>query len=857
MVLSFVTFIDTTEDIGLTVSGSEPIEITRIDVEAAPDFLVVGHASNILIWLYDSLDNGIEGISDTINLSDENPGSNPDGWFSEVYEKSGGLYNATYNAPPNSDPNVIINVTNDQNEIFTTQKIIIVDTAGNVEIIDGHLHIDDILFYIQGLSYAPTYNGSDKYDDNAVLYDMQKIADAHVNTLRLYVANKYFWGGELWDDAQRSADIVLDYADIYNIKIIVGFWADERLDWTDSDIRDNQTTAWMNMVLRYKDAEPVLLWAVGNEVLNNMDSENKTAYAQWMENMMQWTHINDPSHPLTYSDAGLGEINTLKTNVPSLDIFSFNHYDFENANQFQNVLDTINSNWPIPVLLNEYGSDSRDDGAGIENMTKHATRLYELYEAVENDNRDYPPGFLGSLWFEWTDQWNFEGNPDKQDPGTWWGWSPLSCFDNYADLEYFGIAYCANYDSAATRELKDAYWVLKELYTMPVRNIDLNRYYWTIQSAIDDANLGNTIEVGQGIYEENVIIDKRLIIIGNDLDNTIIDGGGGLDVVKITGDDVHLQGFTILNGTVGINLNSTLNSYVEGNIVTSTSIGIKLTYSSSNTIYGNNISACSGFGIHLDDTTGDNLIIHNNFMFNGIQAYDEGTNNLWNGSYPSGGNYWSDYGGLDNYQGPNQNITGSDSIGDAQYDLDLDSHDYYPFMEPHSFSENQMVLKQGWNLVSIPNIQEDKNIQMVLASIHGLYDAVQWYDPTDSNDQWKHYKEGKPHGNDLSQINERMGFWIHIIQPGTTIFIYNGTPPMQNQTITLHQGWNLVGYPSLSNKMRTEALNNITFGSEVDSILTYDPTVKKWEEMDPSDYFEIGKGYYIHAKTDCDWEVPL
>jgi hypothetical protein len=57
--------------------------------------------------------------------------------------------------------------------------------------------------------------------------------------------------------------------------------------------------------------------------------------------------------------------------------------------------------------------------------------------------------------------------------------------------------------------------------------------------------------------------------------------------------------------------------------------------------------------------------------------------------------------------------------------------------------------------------------------------------------------------------------------------------------------------------MRTEALNNITFGSEVDSILTYDPTVKKWEEMDPSDYFEIGKGYYIHAKTDCDWEIPL
>jgi parallel beta-helix repeat protein len=857
MVLSLVAFLDPTEDISLTVSGGEPIEITKIEVQADPDFLVVGHSSDILIWLYDSLDFGIEGLSDSILISDDDPGGNPDGWFSEVYEQGEGLYNATYNAPFTSDPNVIINVTNDQNEVFNTLDIIIVDATGNVEIVDGHLHIDDILFYVQGLSYAPTFNGSDKYDDSAVQYDMQTIADAHVNTLRLYVANKYYWGGQLWDDAQRSADIVLDYADIYDIKVVVGFWADDLLDWTDSDIRDNQTNAWMDMVFRYKDAEPVLLWALGNEVLNNMDSANKTAYAQWMESMVQWTHINDPNHSITYSDAGLGEINTLKTNVPSLDIFSFNHYDFENANQFQNVLDIINSNWPIPVLLNEYGSDSRDDSAGIENLTRHSSRLRELYEAVENENRDYPPGFLGSLWFEWTDQWNFEGNPDEQDPGTWWGWSPLSCFDQYADLEYFGIAYCADYGEAASRELKDAYWTLKELYVMPVRNIDLDRYYWTIQSAIDDANLGNTIEVGQGIYEENVIIDKRLIIIGNDSDNTIIDGGGGLDVVKITGDDVHLQGFTILNGTVGINLNSTQNSYVEGNLVTGTSIGIKLTYSSSNTIYGNNISACSGFGIHLDDTTGDNLIIHNNFLFNGIQARDEGTNNIWNSSYPSGGNYWSDYGGMDNYEGPSQNITGSDSIGDAQYDIDLDSQDYYPFMEPHSFSENQMILKQGWNLVSIPNIQEDKNIQLVLASIHGLYDAVQWYDPTDSNDQWKHYKEGKSHGNDLSQINERMGFWIHIVQPGASIFIYNGTLPAQNQTITLHQGWNLVGYPSLSNKMRTEALNKITFGSEVDLILTYDSTVQKWEEMDPSDYFEIGKGYYIHAKTDCIWEVPL
>jgi parallel beta-helix repeat protein len=424
-------------------------------------------------------------------------------------------------------------------------------------------------------------------------------------------------------------------------------------------------------------------------------------------------------------------------------------------------------------------------------------------------------------------------------------------------LEYFGIAYCADNGEAAFRELKDAYWTLKELYTMPVHNIDLDRYYWTIQSAIDDANSGNTIEVAEGVYKENILIDKSLIILGDDSHHIIINGMGGLDVVKIIADEVHIHGFTIQNATVGINLNSTQDSLIKGNIVTQTSIGIKLTYSSSNTVYGNNITACSEFGIHLDDTTADNLIIHNNFMFNGIQSYDEGTNNLWNGCYPSGGNYWSDYGGVDDYEGPSQNITGNDSIGDAPYTIDLDSQDNYPFMEPLLLSENQMVLKEGWNLISIPNIQDEQGILNVLDSIEGLYDAVQWYDPTDSHDNWKHYKEGKPHGNDMSSIDHLKAFWINVIQPGDTIFIYNGTQPIQNQKISLHLGWNLVGYPSLSNKMRTEALNNISYGSEIDAILTYDSTAQKWEKMGPSDYFEIGKGYYIHAKTDCDWEIPL
>lgn len=167
------------------------------------------------------------------------------------------------------------------------------------------------------------------------------------------------------------------------------------------------------------------------------------------------------------------------------------------------------------------------------------------------------------------------------------------------------------------------------------------------------------------------------------------------------------------------------------------------------------------------------------------------------------------------------------------------------------------ILKQGWNLISVPLIQFNTALSSVLNSIQGKYDAVQWYDITDPNDPWKHYKVGKPFGNDLFEINETIGFWIHITRPGDTIFLYNGTQPVSNQTITLHKGWNLVGYPSLTNYNRTLGLNKLTFDTHVNSIWIYNASIQKWKEIGPSDYFEVGRGYWIHAKQKSIWEVPL
>jgi PKD repeat protein len=57
--------------------------------------------------------------------------------------------------------------------------------------------------------------------------------------------------------------------------------------------------------------------------------------------------------------------------------------------------------------------------------------------------------------------------------------------------------------------------------------------------------------------------------------------------------------------------------------------------------------------------------------------------NVWDDGYPSGGNYWSGYAGVDLYSGPYQNQTGSDGIGDTPYVVGVNNQDHYPLTIPY------------------------------------------------------------------------------------------------------------------------------------------------------------------------------
>lgn len=157
--------------------------------------------------------------------------------------------------------------------------------------------------------------------------------------------------------------------------------------------------------------------------------------------------------------------------------------------------------------------------------------------------------------------------------------------------------------------------------------------YSAIQVAINAANPGDTIYVWAGTYYENIMINKKLNLIGDGILNSTINGGGNGDVVYIYADSVKITGFTITNS--GFQGSPNFDSGIELNNVKNV------------TIINNNVSFNNLYGILLinsDSNTVANNICDSNLNSNIIVGSDSNTiinnfcSNSWNGIYLSGSN---------------------------------------------------------------------------------------------------------------------------------------------------------------------------------------------------------------------------
>ncbi len=159
--------------------------------------------------------------------------------------------------------------------------------------------------------------------------------------------------------------------------------------------------------------------------------------------------------------------------------------------------------------------------------------------------------------------------------------------------------------------------------------------YSTIAEAVANASPGDTVFVKNGIYHENVWIDKSLLIMGEDSENTVVIGEGDVNegnVFTLAADNVTVEGFTIKSVDYstakeyanGVNIRGD-NCTVRGNNILNTFWGVLCPIQSyalitENSITGNHKEGVRFYGGSFNTISG-NFIAENKKSGIAIEGY--------------------------------------------------------------------------------------------------------------------------------------------------------------------------------------------------------------------------------------------
>jgi len=257
-----------------------------------------------------------------------------------------------------------------------------------------------------------------------------------------------------------------------------------------------------------------------------------------------------------------------------------------------------------------------------------------------------------------------------------------------------------------------------------VNDCDGVTLYGSLHNRIAENNLTSNYD-GIRLYESsnNVIVRNTVtnnyygIFLAFSSNNSIVKNsitanyGNGISLVWISNQNKIAENL-ILTNNCGVYLNESSNDDIVENNITNNYYGVWFSFSSNDTISGNGITH-NNYGVRSEWSSG-NKFYHNNFINNDCQVYRSGvlfSPDFWDGGYPSGGNYWSDYNGTDFYGSCFQNETGKDGIGDSAYEVTFSStipkislYDNYPLMGMfHSFNTS---LGYNVNVVSNSTIED-------------------------------------------------------------------------------------------------------------------------------------------------------
>ena len=152
------------------------------------------------------------------------------------------------------------------------------------------------------------------------------------------------------------------------------------------------------------------------------------------------------------------------------------------------------------------------------------------------------------------------------------------------------------------------------------------------------------------------------------VENCYVEACVGSEIVVGSSDNVHLSGNVVWSD---IYIYNSYDCEITGNNVREA--GLTIQYSTDLLLKGNSFSDSPWMAIWFVECGGV-IVVHNNFVNNDQNVWLYGANSIsWDQGYPEGGNYWSDYTGVD---------ANSDGFGDTPYVIADSSEDRYPFMSP-------------------------------------------------------------------------------------------------------------------------------------------------------------------------------
>jgi PKD repeat protein len=179
-------------------------------------------------------------------------------------------------------------------------------------------------------------------------------------------------------------------------------------------------------------------------------------------------------------------------------------------------------------------------------------------------------------------------------------------------------------------------------------------------------------------------------------------GHSGIYMQNVT--DGRVEDTVTTGDEQGIFVDHSARISISGSAMSADGYGILASNSTGLTVHANNVTVCTWGGIHFSNVTNvtvtDNTferssegqqalagavfyessggrVYHNNFIHTGAYGFEAGgsatTNFSWDDGYPSGGNYWSYYSGID---------ANGDGIGDTSQVLWPEGVDRYPLILP-------------------------------------------------------------------------------------------------------------------------------------------------------------------------------